>query len=134
MKPASELAKLIQELLDSAKKTASELSREELDPDRLAELMNQRGETFAALQEAYANAVDTGALQGRDERIDSGLKELVDELMALDRSNMAMMEQRLKQLRGDVSQVNLQRRTLTAYGWVDPVHGPKGAFIDRTQG
>lgn len=130
----NEVARLIQTLLESAKETAQELSRPELDPDRMEELLKRREEAFAALQEAYASALESGALEEQGAAGAPELRELVDELLELDRSNMAMMEQRLNQLRSDVSQANLQRRTLTAYGWVDPVHGPKGAFIDRTQG
>src|SRR5690606_25961685 len=49
----AELATLMEDLIRAAEETASELSREELDPDRLAELMARREETFRALQEAY---------------------------------------------------------------------------------
>ncbi len=65
---------------------------------------------------------------------DPKLRELVGKLLDLDRSNVAKMRRRLEKLRADVRQVQHQRRSLTAYGWVDPVHAPKGAFIDKTQG
>lgn len=134
MAGTSEIAKWIDALTDVAKETARELSRPDLDPDRVAELMQRRVKAFAALQEAHASALGTGAVEAGGGFDDPDLKKLVDELLALDRSNMATMEQRLNQLRSDVSQASLQRRTLTAYGWVDPEHGPKGAFIDKTQG
>ena len=129
-----DVANLIQALLEAAKETASELSRQELDPDRLFELMKRREETFADLQGAYTEALAAGTLDERGIATDPRLRELVRELLALDRSNMETMQSRLEELRGDVSQAKLQRRTLTAYGWVDPVHTPRGAFIDRTQG
>src|SRR5690606_26340259 len=51
----------MEDLIRAAEETASELSREELDPDRLAELMARREETFRALQEAYESGRRTEA-------------------------------------------------------------------------
>ena len=198
MSRLAELATLMEDLIRAAEETASELSREELDPDRLAELMARREETFRALQEAYesgrrteatsqakatptspASSVSSASLASptspaspassvspaspvsrtaprspaspgsRVSRAtatspapsnppgiaaDPKLRELVGKLLDLDRSNVAKMRRRLEKLRADVRQVQHQRRSLTAYGWVDPVHAPKGAFIDKTQG
>lgn len=147
MSRLAELATLMEDLIRAAEETASELSREELDPDRLAELMARREETFRALQEAYesgrrteatsqAKATATSPASSNPTGIaaDPKLRELVGKLLDLDRSNVEKMRRRLEKLRANVRQVQHQRRSLTAYGWVDPVHAPKGAFIDKTQG
>src|SRR5690606_23329770 len=57
----AEWAWLLEDLFRAAEETAPELSREELDPDRLAELMARREETFRALQEAYEGGRRTEA-------------------------------------------------------------------------
>gem|GEM_PF-3042376 len=171
MSRLAELATLMEDLIRAAEETALELSRDELAPDRLAELMARREETFRALQEAYesgrrteatsqakatptspassvsvtspaspgsrvspTSATSPASSNSTDIATDPKLRELVGKLLDLDRANVAKMRRRLEKLRADVRQVQHQRRSLTAYGWVDPVHAPKGAFIDKTQG
>lgn len=143
-------------LIDIARETSEELSREELDLDRLAELRERREKAFASLQEAYEGVpaeVQTllqaqkneGGERAQELDFVSGgeteagaelraLRKLVEELSQLHRATMERMNQRLSELKEEVGRLQLQRRSLTAYGWVDPVHAPKGAFIDRVQG
>ena len=89
---------------------------------------------FVALQRAYAEAQSLEASTGREVAPTEDLKGLALELLELDRANIEKMRRRLGEIRGDVNRVQQQRRSLAAYGWVDPVHAPKGAFIDTMQG
>lgn len=130
----SALKALLRDLLETARETAAELSQEELDPDRLTELMNRREAAFASLQKTHAEIQGMGASESGDITTTDELKRLARELLELDRANMEMMQNRLVKLRSEINQVRLQRRSLTAYGWVDPVHAPRGAFIDTVQG
>ena len=66
----------------AGEKTAEELSRPELDPARMEELLKRREEAFAALQEAYASALESGALEEQGAAGAPELRELVDELLA----------------------------------------------------
>jgi len=130
----AELVDLLRDLRDLARETAAELSREELDPDRLTELMNRREATFASLQEAHAKIQGMAPSESGGIAVNDELKRLVRELLELERANMETMRNRLAKLRSEIDQVRMRRRSLAAYGWVDPVHAPRGAFIDTVQG
>lgn len=92
------------------------------DPDQIVELMERRSTHFEALQGVN---IDLIANVPED-------RALVEELMDLDRRCIAMAQKHLSQLRSQLNQVQLQRRSLTAYGWVDPENAPRGAFLDTT--
>lgn len=127
------MAALLRALVQAARETAEELSREELDPDRLIALMNRREAMFASLKQVHSEA-QSRTQPGDSAALDDELRELARELLELDRANLEVMRERLTDVREHVSEIQLQRRSLTAYGWVDPVHAPRGAFIDKMQG
>lgn len=113
---------LLQQLLTISNDMAGLMAADDPNPDHVTELLEKRSSLFHTLQETGINSKDVTPEQ----------QELARQIVQVDRENIERAESFLNRLRSELDQVKLQQRSVTAYGWVDPRHAPRGGFIDTT--
>lgn len=111
---------LLRSLLAICEETAQVLDQEELDLDRVTDLFTRRNELFARLQNEIGAPTD----------IDPEHTQIVQQILALDRTCMEAVRSHMTRMQGELSDVKLRQRTMKAYGWVDPQFAVRGAFVD----
>jgi len=128
---------ILEALLSVAREAEALLSQSDPDPERIAQLMIRRSQLFDLLQQSAQGQAPGTETPGAGTREAPGgrtqaERALARELLALGRRCAELAQRHLKALATELGQVRSQQRGLFAYGYADPRHAPRGAFVDTT--
>lgn len=119
---------LLEEFMAHTKEQHGILTSEEMDAEALNESLNRRKVALDGLNETY-NAIEAAGGLEAEQR--DCIAALLAEIQKLDNQNLALADQRARELKNQARQASQSRKAVTGYGKTDIAGGPTSEMFDK---